>query len=80
MRITCPYSLALLSELGALETTGALVSWQQKLCILLSCLIQMSSWAMTANVKVERDFGVVEAGGLLFQEDILFLRHCYLFV
>ena len=40
----------------------------------------MSSWAMTANVKVEREFGVVEAGSLLFQEDILFLRHCYLFV
>ena len=79
-RITRPYSLALLSELGALETTGALVSWQQKLWILLNCLTQMSSWAMTAKVKVERDFGVVEAGSLLFQADILFLRHSCLFI
>ena len=35
---------------------------------------------MTAKVKVERDFGVVEAGSILFQEDILFLRHSYLFI
>ena len=40
----------------------------------------MSSRAMAAKVKVERDFGVAEAGSLLFQEDILFLRHSYLFI
>ena len=28
---------------------------------------------MTAKVKVERDFGVVEAGSILFQEDIFII-------